>query len=1462
MKRSYWTRILAACLVCCMFVTTAAAAGVLTSSTELPKKAEQGYWIKQEDAAAEDGMALRASTYALISGRTTLAAEENLIVKYFPVTMYNYDAQTINTATMAKEDGDDLHEGFHFGSNLEYTRNVILTAGQYYIQNIRAEKNGADSWLQAHEDNKIHGVAKANATVWTLVIENNRYYLTCEIDGVTNYMKVGIDGDTDGYTTEKIPITISAFRHNDFPNVENGVRLSQNGFSLCQWGGDNVVHYGGYDVSGDAGNGMRLYAVTDTPQASPGSESVSAGNLTPGRYFIQNIRARNNNVASWLQAHAENKIHGVNQANATVWTLEVEGTDKYLTCMINGEKHYMKVGTGGDTDGYTTDKTPITISAFSHANFPNVTTGIRLSQGNYSLCQWGGNNVVDYGGYDQSGDAGNGMLFFPAVEAAVTPGTGPSQVIGSGYEEWNRWNKAKDAASGDLMYTGLVEPELENDQIVFAVPEGGIFNQDATVKDIYEYVGLPFVLDPSTGIYSFDSDVNGAYFRNGPASGTAEQPNNLYFSENAPQPLPTVSDPGDRSTHAFLPYNNEWEMSGTKGAYTGGVDYFFGMRADLPFAMTPNGRVKSTDDSSDPIQFTFAGDDDVWVFIDGYLVIDLGGIHNRLGASIDFAANTITYSEKNAYDGDNNTGSFNDPNFATTQYLFTEGNVQGVLPMSREAFAMATEHEIQLFYLERGEGTSNCRIEFNLPMVDTVLVTKDATHSWSQRAETAKEHGPGLDDGVFELTAAEQAAINNMDFGFTLYKKTAEENAAFEPVANTNFYLIGRGVEGTVIHQTDANGHFYLKNGQSAKFITEIPAAGVTYYVVEDQVPDGFVSPDYNFAGTALGGYTYTGTDDNDGNGKVETSTGTVGNASQIPEQIIPMPTTDENGVTHWAENKSYEVTVKGSIENSDSIEFICSNYLNNELPNPSALAHEDVIVLDYGLPVIIDPLANDLYRGDSVGIVYWGDESLTTTIENVTVAGEGSPTENDKIEAFLKGNPGAPKTQFDFGTVAFRNGVVSDDIVTRDTFAYTLSKQLTGVEVITYIMQSASGSNGSAYSIGKIYIVPATVMYYEENFSEMITFEGAAWKGSSDITDSKAVSANQEPGVMGTTTDSIYGSDVAYLEDGGDSNGMSHYADTSSKAARFTYTFTGTGTTIFARTSATTGYLQIKLYQGESATGDYQRIDYVDTFYKDQNDSDLDRGGVLYNVPVYTVDDLPYGTYTMVVTVAKKGVPTEGNGKPTPENPDGGSGHEFFLDGIRVMQPLNQADALKDKALSAYAADGEANIEVATLRNKLIDEYKPDENAETEAAWPFAVMTDNNGGVIYASEYISSGPKEEIYLMPGQSVSFVIRYWHPDGYRMHLGMKAPFGSASVKVGQTTFDLKNASDCYYDITGMQSNVESKTLTENSSYYVATYTITATDSIVALTNIKITGNYQFVLIGNLPAATSQVDSQGE
>ena len=1198
-----------------------------------------------------------------------------------------------------------------------------------------------------------------------------------------------------------------------------------------------------------------MYFTGGSPEYTKSTDADMSA-FVAGQYYIQNIRASENNVNSWISYFVSDEdmqmVRAKSKDDATLWTLEVEDGSFYLSTTVDGTKLYLTMSEyGANGDSFTTEKTAIAISAYSGND-----AGVQLSTGEYYLCQWGSATAEYYGSYNVNNDGGNGMLFYPVdSEEPIAPGEGVTKIV-SGYEEWNRWDKAAGSnAYGDLIYTGLVQDTMVDDQIVFNVPEGGIFNSVTSVKDIYEYVGLPFVLDSETGIYSFDSDDNGAYFEGTPQSGSIDEfgnvtAHNLHFAKGAPQPMPSDLSVGDGSTNAFFPYNNQSSYA------TSDVDYHFGMRADLPFSMTPNGRVKSTDDESAPITFTFSGDDDVWVFIDGHLVIDLGGIHNRLDATINFAENTITYSEKNGQDDDNSTASYNDSSFAMTQQLFTADGDEGVIPMSLDAFALDPDHEMQVFYLERGEGTSNCRIEFNLPMNDTVLVTKDATQSWSRREEEAN---PGVEDaGVSQLTAAEQAIINNIDFGFTLYKKTADSEA-FEPVANTNFYLVGRAVEGVVINQTDANGHFYLKNGQSAKFITEIPSDGVTYYVVEDKVPDGFVAPDFNFAGEATYDYAYT-------DGTVS-DTASAADASEIPEQIIDLPTENEDGSLTWAENKSYEVTVKGSVEANDSIEFICSNYLDAELPNPTALTYEDIIVIDYGLPVNIDPLANDVFRGDNIEIVYFGNDSVTLT--------ESSDADG-VVTAVWDG-----EKEFHSGTVALNDVTyaTADGTVTRDTFTYTLNKQLTEVEVITYIIKVTGQEKQEAteetltqydYAIGKVYIVPATTMYYEENFSDLVTFTnnsktGNAW-GITVETD--GASANQEPGVVGTVGDSTYGSDVAYLNDSFDSNGTSRYCDTTNGALQFSYTFTGTGTSFFARTSATTGYMQVKIYEGTEINSDaLLDLTYRDTYYEDTNGSNEDSTGTLYNIPVYTQEDLPYGTYTVVATIAKAG--TKGAGAVDNDGYQH-SGKDFYLDGIRIVQPLNMHvigytedeneypiyDAITEKALGAYATDGEANVDIVTLRYKLITDAEEGNNP-----WNFVVLTDTNGEVKTAEEYTSIGPKEEVYLLPGQSVSFAIKYWHKDGYLLHLGMKAPFGTASAQVGQTTFNLENATDCYYNITGMQSSIVTETAEDGSSYYVATYTISATDSIVSLTNLKVTGNYEFVLIEDVNIDVNGSDGEG-
>lgn len=1483
MKRSIWTRILAMLLIVSMLTVPVSAAGWNSRSNpngwgwgnfwggwggfwggfwggyeeEEPEPTEpEAELVLVEDASTVDnGELLRASTYALTTeGETaginaantysvmatdTDTQAETTTVKYFPVTMYDYNTATINAATKLKDTGSNEWEGLYFsGGTPAGTTETDLSnfvAGQYYIQNIRAAENNANSWISYHVSEGIKMIwaeSKENATLWTLEVENGRYYLSTTVDGTKLYLTmVGTGADGDTFTEEKTEITISAFSGNS-----TGVQLSRNEAYLCQWGSETATYYGGW-TNNDPGNGMRFYAVdadgnvSDIPTTLGGIDvhtDLTWAQVQAGTYYADGACTKQVTVS---QLGGDNgQYESVVVTAATDWEEFPEYADGFYYYNNNGTYEriteltylygwYVYTEESGDSYRYVTGN-PITIYKAGGI------TGYTLTAG--------GETLATLDGTDTSAQVGVTLY---------TPGTvTTTQKL---YAAHNHWNKASgNNSNGDLIWTGLVQDTMVNDQIVFNVPDGGIFNNDTSVKTIYEYVGLPFVLNKETGVYSFDSDVNGAYFEGTPQSGTIDESgnitaHNLHFAEGAPQPMPNGLGVGDGSTNAFLPFNNQSSYN------TNQVNYHFGMRADLPFSMTANGRVKSTDDTSAPITFTFSGDDDVWVFIDGHLVIDLGGIHNRLDATIDFANNTITYSEENAQDTNNVTASYNNADFAMTQQLFTADGVEGVIPQTRDAFALDQDHEMQVLYLERGEGTSNCRIEFNLPMNDTVIVTKDATKSWSAAAEE-EDLKNGVDEdiaGVEPLTATEQASVNNIDFGFTLYKKAAGDEEA-TPVANTNFYLVGRGVDGTVINQTDAKGHFYLKNGQSAKFITDIPMEGVTYYVVEDQVPKGFISPDYNFDGEATYDYSYT-----DG---TKTGTAPAADASQIPEQILPMPEEDAEGnVISWPVNKSYEVTVKGSVEANDSIEFICSNYLDAELPNPTALAYEDIIVIDYGLPVNIDPLANDVFRGDSVEIIAFGGADLTLG-EVLDKDGDGIFEENELDIT--------RDDTYDFGSVKFNDVTygVSGDVTTRDTFTYTLNKQLTEVEVLTYIIKVTGTDEQDAthetlkqydYAIGKVYIVPATVMYYEENFSDLVTFNNG--KGVWDdvaTTDASAVSANQEPGVAGTVGDSTYGSDVAYLSDSGDSNGTSRHGDTTDGAIQFTYTFTGTGTSFFARTAATTGYMQVKLYKGTDTskeTGECLDLTYRDTYYEDTNGTDEDSKGTLYNIPVYTQADLDYGTYTVVATIAKAG--TKGAGAVGDDGYQH-SGKDFYLDGIRIVQPLNESnktvvneetgETITEKALGAYSTDGEANVDIVTLRYKLITDAEEGNNA-----WNFVVLTDTNGQITTAEEYTSIGPKEEVYLMPGQSVSFAIKSWHKDGYLLHLGMKAPFGTAGVQVGQNTFELKNATDCYYNITDMQRSV----VTADDGTYVAIYTISATDKIVSLTNLKVTGNYEFVLI---------------
>lgn len=1055
---------------------------------------------------------------------------------------------------------------------------------------------------------------------------------------------------------------------------------------------------------------------------SPAAKAYEEIAIEDGTYIIQNARAAANNAWSWLVGDTSGITSTAKQSGATQWTVKSNGDGTYT---INSTNGFMTIGEGADGEKTATTASNIEIVGYTGDTYTGC---VQLKSGSYYLCQWGGPNKTVYGGYNVNNDTGNAFYFYKVIDSSAEKVTFAS-TDSLPFADWNWWNKGETGYNkndyGQYTYSGLVASTLTaNKDITFTKPDGGIFNNDATVKKIYTGVEMPFVYE--NGTYTFDASQNGVYFHVDSTQGsTAAQSNGrLYFNEGNTQWNNYPNGYGDGSTTVWMPFNDETSINGEAKC-----DYHFGMRTTIPFTMTANGKMNPNDNESEDITFSFSGDDDVWIFIDGQLVIDLGGIHNRLDATINFAENTWSISESNTSDvavADKNGA-------AISGTIFNDGDTTGTLNQTRETFAASDSHELTIFYLERGAGSSNCKIQFNLPMKDIVSVTKRATQSISS------------DGALSPLTAKEQETVNNIDFGFTLTKNG-------EAVRNTNYSLLNANGQVISTPSTDANGHFTLRNGQTAKFVGEIAANGAVYQVVEDTVEGiGFKLPTYTYNGTAAGGYTVSDTSYSEG--------------SAIPET--------KGYLTSAA------VTAKGSTEAEDSLQFICENYFDANLPNPSSRPVDDQIVIDYGLSVVIDALANDVYRGD--------------TIELTKVEGA------------------------QYGEAKIENGKIT----------YQLTKQLTGVEVLTYTAKvTGSGNSGnntttaSESNTAKIYIIPATSMYYEENFSGLVTFSD----GWSDVGTTQT--GPQEPGVVGTVGDSPYGSDAAYLNDSGDSNGSSKYVNTETKAAQFSYTFTGTGTSFFARTTKNSGYMRIVITDSSDNA--------IYTGYRDTSYKTNDENTTLYNIPVFTYEAENYGTYKVTVTIA--GGEAAGN-----------FGKEFWLDGIRVMSPLNNNDSNASVATSAYATDGEANMAVVTLRQKLIAEAQI--NADDTISWNegdnFVIFTDSNGEIKLAEEYKSNGPKEEVYLNEEQSVTFSLNKWDANTNKIYLGIKAPFGSGTVSINGNTLNINNAADCYYDISGY-ANIT----TDKDGVKIATFEIKATSSLISVTNIKVTGNAEFIIVNQI------------
>lgn len=552
-----------------------------------------------------------------------------------------------------------------------------------------------------------------------------------------------------------------------------------------------------------------------------------------------------------------------------------------------------------------------------------------------------------------------------------------------------------------------------------------------------------------------------------------------------------------------------------------------------------------------------------------------------------------------------------------------------------------------------------------------------------------------------------------------------------------------------------------------------------------------------------------------------------------------------------------------------------------------------DTVVIDYGLPVDISVLTNDMFgeKGKLAGVGAYSDGLNLDGHDTTLASGFGTS---------YTGTYGSAKADTATGKVRYT----------------PKDMQMNGYDKFAYAV-NYTGNENAGYYYDTVTVIPATTIYYEDNFVDLASYtwnngwqpvaEGApeyVWSQEGNTVD--GTQAEDRPGQYALTdANNIYGYDAV-------NGSMSTYSMGSAMKAHVDYdnygkasfTFWGTGFDVISMTSNLTGSIYVDVYQNSELVSGKSYM--VDTYYgytrelynvtyiyetvnvgtEDkpdyQNQWVLYKGekaaeaaeeqkavkpdnpevgtevtGVeyiwvvnnsannsIYQVPVIQVNDLPYGQYTVEISAIYD--PLYDNVKDSNET------YDFYLDAIRVYDPANDgaADGSEDKTIEdAYEADHEGWPSYFELRDHLIN-AKTLGNSDTNTKIVGQVFIDGDAtvGDAQIADYISYGPNNEVYLDKGQSIAFLLNTESVKDIvdQIHLGIKSADGHA------VTYTIKNIASNTNSETGVNAGdtYHEKTATVSTAtdmYYditgyrndIIVITNSGTSGIISLTNIKAT-----------------------
>lgn len=991
--------------------------------------------------------------------------------------------------------------------------------------------------------------------------------------------------------------------------------------------------------------------------------------------------------------------------------------------------------------------------------------------------------------------------------------------------------------------------------------KAGEIDENKNLSEYYNDLQFPFkqTMDKNGVItYSYDSGSDYAVYYDFKKNSFYESDQHI---ENATK--------GDLTapTNGFYPLNKPEDKDNRSAVNMG-----FGTEFTIPFTLSKDGKINGQD-----ITFNFTGDDDVWVFIDDYLVLDMGGAHRMASGTIDFAQKNVTVER--AFTPDKSTtAAWKDGAARANQTstvsskTFAEINPDGGKTFEEIMADDSKVHTLKMFYMERGMIDSNMSVSFNFsPIPSGLTLSKDVNTApvndglksvvetkdnfdfkvvdTDQRTEYKYEKDydgtrtesktttngvvEGLADNVyaknFEYTEKDEDGNKGLIIG-TDFTITETENSNY----NTRWFVTDISTGNTIKKDDGLTSKFTLGDASSGltkvnynvNFVntpkvgtvnitkawkgdipdtlkkTEFPfkvevdldGAADTYgystyalkYIVDGQefytdadgsfnlkcdqtaafegIPTGATVKVTETKTTDSKSWEVSGSDEAVSKPVTETSneTLTITNATktktsdkviyvEAKKDTLYQPADVKTGYTVSDMSNGLTYTKDKGFCGKEPGQSYTANYtgsnkdgaiVNGKITVYTYKATDKVYVFDYGLESNIaetNDNGDGLFQGGIFYNEYAKDANATEAKLDNIIGLDNTQTSITGTNVKIVDNEKAD-SPVTFKPVAFM------DKAENYTYTADITKK-------SETLNSTNPETGTTVT-GTIKTMPANVVYYEDDFNAdskiddgttKIVYTGTA---SSEEGTSPDVDLTQSNGQT-----EQYGHDDAYTKGTGDSNGTSRKMADGAKA---TFTFTGTGFDVIARTTSKTAGITYIVSKKVDDSWTAVSVGAVDTYYAN---------GDLYQIPVIHKDLGEKNTYKVTLRATKSTV-----------------ANVIYLDGIRIYNPLGTEDnekyidnekgatfvkvsdlVLGNGKVTETGIDGEITNQVIDGSKAAILGYaEGEEEGKALSALGYTIVEDNTNERAGSTnsnsilQYLQAGPNNEVYLDETAAVAFV----------------------------------------------------------------------------------------------------------